>query len=110
MSRWVVIITVVVIGLVGSETALALSGSGTQEDPWRIQSLEDFNDFAADANYWDDYTRLETDVNLAGRVYERAVIGSLAGVLDGNDHKIIKLTIDGGSHVGLFGYVVNGEV
>ena len=33
-------------------TALALDGSGTQEYPWRIKSLEDFNDFAADANYW----------------------------------------------------------
>ena len=55
-------------------TALALDGSGTQEDPWRIQSLDDFNDFAADANYWAGFTRLETDVNLAGRVYDRAVI------------------------------------
>ncbi|MHC4745234.1 MAG: hypothetical protein ACYS8Z_25245, partial [Planctomycetota bacterium] len=49
-------------------TALALSGSGTEEDPWRIQSLADFDEFASKANYWDDYTRLETDVNLAGRV------------------------------------------
>ena len=99
-------------------TALALSGSGTQEDPWLIQSLEDFNDFAADANYWDDYTRLETDVNLAGMVYERAVIGdryyddgyigtAFSGVFDGNDHKILNLTIDdggaGNNSVGLFG-------
>ena len=51
------------VGL-GVDTALALDGSGTQEDPWRIKSLADFNDYASDANYWDDYTRLETDVNL----------------------------------------------
>jgi len=37
MGRWVVVIAVVLIaGLVGSGNALALSGSGTEEDPWRI--------------------------------------------------------------------------
>ena len=104
-------------------TAFALDGSGTQEDPWRIKSLDDFNDFAADANYWAGFTRLETDVNLAGRVYERAVIGdryydggwigtAFSGVFDGNDHKIINLTIDGGTndYLGLFGFIDDGEV
>jgi hypothetical protein len=123
MSKQLVIITAVFIGLVGSGTALALDGSGTQEDPWRIKSLDDFNDFAADANYWAGFTRLETDVNLAGRVYERAVIGdryydggwigtAFSGVFDGNDHKIINLTIDGGTndYLGLFGFIDDGEV
>jgi len=101
-------------------TALALDGSGTQEDPWRIQSLEDFNDFAADANYWAGFTRLETDVNLAGMVFERAVIAwdvndaedgfqgtAFTGVFDGNDHKIMNLTINGGFNdlLGLFSYI-----
>ena len=96
-------------------TAMALDGSGTEGDPWRIQSLEDFNDFAADANYWDDYTRLETDVNLAGRTYSTPVVGVFTGVFDGNDHKIINLTIDdggaGNDYLGLFGYIgEDGEV
>ncbi len=107
-------------------TAVALDGSGTQEEPWLIQSLEDFNDFAADANYWDDHTRLETDVNLAGMVYERAVIAwdvnsawpfqgtKYTGIFDGNDHKIINLTIDdggaGNDYLGLFGCIDGGEV
>ena len=101
-------------------TAVALDGSGTQEDPWRIKSLEDFNDFAADANYWVDYTRLETDVNLAGRTYSTAVIApdtsssggfqgtAFTGVFDGNDHKIINLTIKGSiskKYLGLFGCI-----
>jgi hypothetical protein len=110
-----------------SNTAAALDGSGTQQDPWRIQSLEDFNDFAADANYWDDYTRLETDVNLAGQSYSTAVIApdtdansgglqgtKFTGVFDGNDHKIIGLTIDdggaGNDFLGLFGLILDGEV
>ena len=43
-------IVVVVAGLGGS--ALALSGSGTEQDPWRIQSLADFDEFVSDANYF----------------------------------------------------------
>jgi hypothetical protein len=107
------------------ETALALSGLGTEQDHWRIQSLVDFNEFAADVNYWDGYTRLETDVDLAGRIYSEAVIApdvnnveggfqgtAFTGVFDGNGHRIINLTINGGSndYLGLFGYVDEGEV
>ncbi len=98
--------------------ALALTGAGTQEEPWRIQSLQDFDEFAADANYWTGYTRLETNVNLAGMVYDRAVIApdrdnAFTGVFDGNDHTISNLTCDSKSvdhHVGLVGYIVGGEV
>jgi hypothetical protein len=107
----------VVVGLCVNTALALLDGSGTQEDPWLIQSLDDFNDFAADANYWDwdDYTRLETDVNLAGMVYDRAVIagdwdGDFAGVFDGNDHVVSNFTCDSngvgeGLLVGLFGSV-----
>ncbi|MBW8041501.1 MAG: hypothetical protein FVQ85_16095 [Planctomycetes bacterium] len=127
MSRRVVIITIVIMGLVCSGTALALSGSGTEEEPWLIQSLADFNEFAADANYWDGYSRLETDVNLAGRIYTRAVIApdvnnanydfdgtAFTGVFDGNDLKIFNMTIDtaglGNDYLGLFGYIDGGQV
>jgi hypothetical protein len=120
-------ITVLIMVVLCVNSAVALDGSGTQQDPWRIQSLEDFNDFAADANYWDDYTRLETDVNLAGIVYERAVIAwdtdnsnkdfdgtSFTGVFDGNGYKIMNLTVNGdrtgNDFVGLFGYINGGQV
>ena len=121
------VICCLVMGSFVVNAAVALDGSGTQEHPWRIKSLEDFNDFAADANYWDDYTRLETDVNLAGQIYTTAVIApdinntkawfqgtAFTGVFDGNDHKIMNLTIDDGGvrneFLGLFGYIDNGEV
>jgi hypothetical protein len=123
MYRIAFIISLVIIS---AHTVLGLSGSGTQENPWLIQSLEEFNDFVADANYWDDYTRLETDVNLAGQTYTTAVIApdiynyntlfngtAFTGVFDGNDHSIINLTIDGGANndfLGLFGYIDGGEV
>jgi len=120
--------TAFIIGVTAifANSVLALSGSGTEAEPWRIQSLADFNEFAADANYWDDHTRLETDVNLAGFTYTMAVIApdvwnsncafdgiAFSGVFDGNDHKITGLTIDGGEtgneYLGLFGRN-NGEV
>ena len=117
MSRWVAVITVVLMGLAGN--ALALDGAGTQEDPWLVQSLTDFDEFAGDPNYWDDYTRLETDVNLAGRVYDTAVIApyvtdanhhfagtAFTGAFDGNGFRIMNLTIDSSDvYIGLFGYV-----
>ncbi len=107
--------------------ALALDGAGTLKDPWRIKSLADFNEFAADANYWDDHTRLETDVNLAGQTYTTAVIApdkdnsnsgfdgiAFTGVFDGNDHKITSLRIDdagaGNDYLGLFGYIPGGQI
>jgi hypothetical protein len=125
MSKFVVVITVVLMGLVGSGTVLGLDGAGIQEDPWLIQSLEDFNDFANDPNYWDDYTRLETDVNLAGQTYTTAVIApdfnnvnydfegiALTGIFDGNDHKVLNLNIDdggaGNGYLGLFGSIGKG--
>ena len=112
-----------------NSTLASLPGSGTQQDPYRIESLADFDEFAADANYWDDYTRLETDVNLAGRTYTTAVIApdtnnsnyydfdgtAFTGVFDGNDHKLINLTVDdgpaGNDYLGLFGCIgEDGEV
>lgn len=116
--------TITILVMVGLcvNTAVALDGSGTEQDPWRIESLTDFNEFAADANYWDDYTRLETDVNLAGLTYSTAVIApdtngcvyefdgtAFTGAFDGNGHKITGLTIDdaGASKgfLGLFGCI-----
>jgi hypothetical protein len=120
------IITILVMAVLSVNTVLALDGSGTEQDPWFIQSLEDFNDFAADANYWEGFTRLETDVNLAGITYTTAVIApdvssskyyqgtKYTGIFDGNDHKILNLTIDdggaGNDYLGLFGCIDEGEV
>lgn len=120
------VICSLVIGSLAVNTAFSLDGSGTEEDPWRLQSLEDFNEFAADPNYWAGFTRLETDFNLAGQTYSTAVISpdvnnaswffqgiAFTGVFDGNDHKVKNLTInDGGAgndYLGLFGYIVGDD-
>jgi|AntAceMinimDraft_9_1070365.scaffolds.fasta_scaffold69872_2 hypothetical protein len=105
-----------------SNSVFALTGSGLETDPYLIQSLADFNEFASDPNYWDDYTRLETDVNLEGITYNTAVIAPdtvyttynfdgvpYTGEFDGNSYKILNLTIDTGGldkdFLGLFGMI-----
>jgi len=124
---WRMVVVLMLMGLC-VHTAAALPGSGTQQDPFRIESLADFDEFASDPNYWAGFTRLETDVNLTGRTYSTAVIApdtnnanywqfdgtAFTGVFDGNAHKIMWLTIeDGGAgnyFLGLFGCIHQGEV
>jgi len=48
-----------------------LSGSGTEAKPYLIQLLTDFDEFAADPNYWAEsvHTKLMSDIDLAGKTY-----------------------------------------
>jgi hypothetical protein len=115
-----------------------LPGGGTEGDPYLIEDLADFGRFAGDPNYWDDYTRLETDIDLDdGRSpYTSAVIAAdmdnsdldiefegaaFTGMFDGGGHSITNLTIDTGAdgdpandsdpYLGLFGLIGKaGEV
>jgi hypothetical protein len=97
-----------------------LSGSGTEANPYLIQSRADFDEFANPANaatYWASgkYTKLMCDPNLAGTTYTQAVIAPdtstpFAGIFDGNGHTISNLTITASTqdYVGLFGHVGSG--
>jgi hypothetical protein len=113
---------------VSSTVFAALSGNGTQADPYLIQSRADFDEFANSANattYWASgkYTRLMCDLNLSDITYTQAPIAPdtsdsagyqgtvYAGHFDGNYHVISNLTIDtqgqGNDYLGLFGYIPN---
>jgi hypothetical protein len=109
-----------------SNSLYAITGSGTAQDPYRITSLADFNTFAGDPNYWNDYIRLETDINLAGQAYNAAVIApdtnsssygfqgtAFTGVFDGNSQTIMNLTISAGGVgndcLGLFGCISGSQ-
>ena len=109
-------------------SCFALSGSGTETDPYTIQSFEDFQEFTNNSAYWATgmYTRLDIDINLdpslPGReIYVTAVISpdissvgdefdgvSYSGNFDGNNHFIIHLTINAPDapvdFLGLFGH------
>ncbi|OHB47823.1 MAG: hypothetical protein A2Y10_16320 [Planctomycetes bacterium GWF2_41_51] len=102
-----------------------LVGSGTENDPYLITSLADFNKFSTDESYWAEnvHTKLVCDINLVGRTYTEAVIAPDAdnsnetifdgtafnGIFDGNGHKILNLIIDNdgakNGFLGLFGRI-----
>jgi hypothetical protein len=117
---------ILILTIVLANSGFALTGSGTQQYPYLIQSLDDFNDFAGDPNYWDDHIRLEVDIDLAGRTYTAAVISpdidpaasgfqgdAFAGSFDGSGRKILNLTIDtagdSNDYLGLFGQIYGSE-
>ncbi len=61
-------LVIVVLLFCGINNLWAMDGAGTQAEPYLIQSMADFNEFSGNSDYWAEgvYTRLETDVNLAG--------------------------------------------
>lgn len=92
-------------------TAVAFTqGSGTKEDPWRIENAEQLAYLAQQVNNGTDYERnhflLVSDLDLNGK--EWTPIGTYGnpfwGGFDGGGHTITGMTITGdGDYVGLFG-------
>ena len=122
MKQFIIVLLIVLF----DSFLYALTGSGTVQDPYRITSLADFDEFAANAGYWKNHIRLETDIDLVGRTYTTAVIvpdtnSSLwgfqgtpfTGSFDGNGKKIMNLKIDsteaGNDYLGLFGLIKDFE-
>ncbi|HOK67103.1 MAG TPA: GLUG motif-containing protein [Anaerohalosphaeraceae bacterium] len=118
-------VLLITAGLFLSGRVLAvLSGSGTEGEPYLIQSLADFDEFAGNPSYWAGgiYAKLMCDLNLAGRTYTQAVIApdtstdsgfqgtAYAGIFEGDGHILLNLTINAPTqdYIGLFGYVSPG--
>ena len=101
-------------------------GSGTGDDPYEIATAADLIALGETPEDYDKHFILTADIdldpNLPGRkVFDRAVIAptsvgawadnSFVGVLDGNGHRIVSVTISGTRFLGLFGSVGrDGEV
>ena len=109
-----------------SEVSVFAGGSGTQEDPFVIETKEQFFAFADSVNdgsaggYAEAFIRLDTDIDLEGDVW--APIGNMGdmenfstifmGSFDGNGHTVSNLKLsegDGSVGVGLFG-VMTGSI
>jgi len=80
-------------------------GSGTADDPYQIATAADLIALGEDPNDYDKHFKLVGDIDLAGHVFDKAVISPFTGVFDGNAHTISHLTINRG----LFGQM-SGEV
>jgi hypothetical protein len=91
-------------------------GSGTSEDPYQIATAADLITLGETPEDYDKHFILTTDIDLAGHVFDRAVIAPdtdpvkwgvqgapFTGVFDGNGHTILHLTVKGKDYLGLFG-------
>ena len=87
--------------------AYGLPGSGTADDPYRIQSLEDFDRITVDlsSTFIESHIRLECELDLTSRTFYAACIQDFKGVFDGNHQPIRNLHIEAGTRdtAGFFG-------
>ncbi|MBE0534168.1 MAG: hypothetical protein IH624_00765 [Phycisphaerae bacterium] len=93
-----------------ADPVIGLSGLGTPEEPWIIESKDDLLLVFSGTFFWNKHYRLGAEVDLSGTVYARALMGydkdnPFTGSFDGNGHIIQNLTIEGVACLGLFGYV-----
>ena len=92
-------------------------GSGTEEDPYQIASVDDLIFLGENTEYYGNYFILKADLDLSDYTFSQAVIAGdndtdssfdgveFTGSFNGNGHIIKNLTISGAYHCGLFGYI-----
>ena len=96
-------------------------GTGEPNDPYQIATAEDLIALGDEPNDYDKHFILTADIDLNPnlpdrKVFNRAVIApdindvndgfqgtAFTGLFNGNSHKILHLTIEGDSYLGLFG-------
>lgn len=92
------------------------SGSGTEEDPYIIETPEELAKLSADLvvsdfDYEGTYFRLDSDIDLDGKLWlsigtdlvdadNNKIHREFSGIFDGNGHKVLNLV----GEYGLFGY------
>ncbi|MHC4186561.1 MAG: GLUG motif-containing protein [Planctomycetota bacterium] len=96
-------------------------GGGSLEDPFQISTPDDLNDINNHHEDWNKHFVLINDINLAGYIYNMAVIApdvgpgrAFDGTFDGNNYSIRNLVIDtedaNNNALGLFGLVNKAEI
>ena len=102
-------------------------GTGTAEDPYQIWRPEQMNAVGAEPNDWGKHFKLMADVDLSGfdgkngrpafniiapdtnpATYYQGI--AFTGVFDGGGHKLLHLTIQGASYLGLFAELASTAV
>lgn len=110
MKSQSVLLMMAFIFVAGGSVFAALSGAGTELDPYLIQSNADLDEWKSSLTYIavGKNTKLMADLDLAGAEYSGYVVSSMfKGNLNGNGHKILNLSIINGH--GFF-YSISGSV
>ncbi len=91
-----------VLSILQGYQPVALSGSGTADDPFLIETVEQLGAVAyrPGACY-----RLVADIDASGITWSSAVIPGLMVSLDGAGHRVTHLSVNSGGHAGLVGLV-----
>jgi len=127
MSRKAAVTFVLLFSLTGVYAGVYSGGVGSAENPFQIATPEDLNEIGDDPCDWDKHFILTVDINMADYTYSTALVApdindsnfgfqgtSFTGVFEGNDHKIIKLTINteeaSNDYLGLFGRIDGGTI
>jgi len=111
--RGIVAVGLFLLTIVSTATAKYSGGTGEPNDPYQIATAADLIALGETPADYDKHFLLTADIdldpNLPGRkVFDKAVIGTLTGIFDGNGHRISHLTIKGGGYLGLFGELRTG--
>jgi hypothetical protein len=111
MKRFRTAVSVIVILYCWSMVS-AMPGSGTAEDPYRIQSMDDFDTIRADSMYWNSHIHLECELDFTDRTFYAECIEYFEGVFDGNHQPIRNLRIEAGTreNVGFFGSCYSAQI
>ena len=73
---------------------------GSADHPYLIEDFADFQAFCGNSDYWDDYTRLECDLDLSSAgTYTQAPIAGDTDTDSGFDGTSFSGTFDGNNHV-----------
>ncbi|MGD0784547.1 MAG: GLUG motif-containing protein [Sedimentisphaerales bacterium] len=96
-------------------------GNGTAGNPYQISTKADLLTLAANTTDYGLCFILTADIDMGGQVFTTAIIAAdtvmgdefngtaFTGTFDGNGHKITHFTINGGSYLGLFGFIYSGS-
>ena len=94
-------------------TVIPFLGSGTEDDPYRISTAQEFASLSEYADVLSKHIKLTADLNMNGfKLYPIGVLGRFTGLFDGNRHKISNAVIEQpySDHVGLFGQIAGGQI
>jgi hypothetical protein len=98
----------------GNIKAYSGDGDGSPENPYQISNIEDWQQLMATPDDWSSSFILTATVNLGGVTLTPVGNSSIqfTGVFDGNYNIISNAVINqsGSDYIGLFGYVVGGQI
>jgi hypothetical protein len=96
-----------------AEPVIELTGLGTQQDPYLIQTVDDLQLIGLGSILWDKHYVLTTDLDLAAVSLNRIgydLSNSFKGLFNGSGHVICNLSLNlpNVDNIGLFGYIGSG--